>query len=33
MAFNLGTGTVLGLAVAGIAYAFTGRHHLHDRRE
>jgi hypothetical protein len=33
MAFNLGTGTVLGLLVAGIARALTGQQHLHDRRE
>ena len=33
MAFNLGTGTVLGLLIAGIAYALTGQHHLHDRKE
>jgi hypothetical protein len=33
MAFNLGTGTVLGLLVAGIAWALTGQHHLHDRGE
>jgi hypothetical protein len=32
MAANLGTGTVLGLLVAGIAWALSGKHHLHDRR-
>jgi len=33
MAWNLSTGSVLGLLVAGIAYALTGQHHLHDRKE